>query len=462
MRTRIAVVGGGIAGLAVAFEILEAHGDRVDLTLFEAEPRAGGNIRTEPIEGYRVEWAVNGFLDNAPDTLDLVRRLGIADRLVRANPAAARRYIYRRGRLHLAPLSPPAFLASPLLSIAGRARVLAEPFIPRRRAASDGDESVFDFAARRIGHEAAAVLVDAMVTGIFAGNARELSLASTFPKMAEMERDHGSLVKAMIAKRRAAGASGEGTTGGPAGPGGQLTSFGEGMEELPRALAARLSGRIALGARVESIEPAASPSRFVIRIVRGESREFDSIVLACPSWRAAEITASLDAELSRLLAEIRSAPVAVVALGYRLANLGAPPDGFGFLIPRGEGLRALGALFDSNLFAGRAPDGAALIRVLAGGAHEPSLAAAPDADLVDLARDTLRRACAVTAAPAFIRVIRHARGIPQYTLGHAARLAAIDARVARFQGLVLAGNSYRGVSVNACVSEARRVATELP
>ncbi len=466
---RIGIIGGGIAGLAAAFELLHTpRGDAnaLDITVFESAPQPGGNIRTEVVDGYRVEWAVNGFLDNAPETLDLVARLGLSERLVRANPAAARRFIYRGGRLHVVPVSPPAFFASPLLSLGGRLRVLGEPFVPARRAA-DHDESVFDFAARRIGAEAARVLVDAMVTGIFAGNARTLSLASTFPKMAEMEREHGGLVKAMIAKRRSARARGS-ASGGPAGPGGQLTSFRDGMEELTRALGARLGERLVVGACVESLERNAAhehagepPPRYALRLATGETRSFDAVLLACPSWRAAEISAPLDADLSRHLGAISSAPVAVVALGYRLADLGVAPDGFGYLIPRGEGLRPLGALFDSNLFPGRAPDGHALIRVLAGGAHEPALVSASDTDLVALARATLALAPGIRATPVFTRVIRHTRGIPQYTLGHAARVAAIEDRLAAHPGLFVCGNSYRGVSVNACIAEARQLATRV-
>lgn len=467
---RIGIVGGGIAGLAAAFELLHPPRESQelpDVTVFESGAQPGGNIRTEAAEGYRVEWAVNGFLDNAPETLELVDRLGLADRLVRANAAAARRFIYRGGRLHLVPLSPPAFFTSPLISIAGRARVLGEPFVPARRAA-DGDESVFDFAARRIGAEAARVLVDAMVTGIFAGNARTLSLASTFPKMAEMEREHGGLVRAMLAKRRAARGAGRRAAGGPAGPGGQLTSLRDGMEELTQALAARLGARLARDTSVESLQEAPAPQsageaspRYVLRLAGGETRAFDAVLLACPSWRAAEIVAAFDRDLAARLGEIASAPVAVVALGYRVGDLGSPPDGFGYLIPRGEGLRALGALFDSNLFPGRAPEGRALVRVLVGGAHEPDLVGESDAALVALARETLARAPGIRAEPVFTRVIRHRHGIPQYTLGHGARLSAIDARLAAHPGLFVSGNSYRGVSVNACVAEARQVARRL-
>lgn len=199
-RPRVVVVGGGVAGLATAFELAERGGDGLELTVLEAAPRPGGNLRTEEEGGYRVEWGPNGFLDSVPATLDLVGRLGLDDELVRADAAAARRYLFRRGRLHLLPGGPLSFFTSGMLSLGGRLRVLAEPWT--RPPAPEVDESVHDFAARHLGEEAATVLVGAMVSGVFAGDARNLSLAAAFPRMAEMEAEHGSLVRAMLARGR--------------------------------------------------------------------------------------------------------------------------------------------------------------------------------------------------------------------------------------------------------------------
>ncbi len=204
---RIVVVGGGIAGLATAYELRERAArvpGGLEVRLVEAAPRLGGNLRTERDGGYRVEWGPNGFLDNVPETLDLVRRLGLAGELCPSDAAAARRFLFRNGRLHLLPGGPGSFLTCPVLSLAGRLRVLGEPFAAKHPG---GDETVYEFARRRIGAEAAHVLVGAMVSGVFAGDARQLSLASCFPKMAEMEAEHGGLVKAMLAKQRARGAA---------------------------------------------------------------------------------------------------------------------------------------------------------------------------------------------------------------------------------------------------------------
>jgi oxygen-dependent protoporphyrinogen oxidase len=242
----IAVIGGGIAGLAVSYELMERAErlkQRIDLRCLEGADRPGGNIRTTRENGFLCEWGATGFLDNAPATVTLVRRLALGERMIKASAAAARRFIFRKGKLREVPLGPGAFLTSGVLSPWGRLRLLLEPLIPRRR--SPETESVFDFASRRIGRPAAGVLVDAMVAGVYAGDSRQLELETTFPQMRRMESEHGSLFRAMLAKRKQAGASGE-TLGGPAGPGGTLTSFHEGLEELIDGLARALASRLCL------------------------------------------------------------------------------------------------------------------------------------------------------------------------------------------------------------------------
>ena len=228
MPQKVVIVGGVVAGLAVAYEIGE-RAPRVpggiEIVCLEAEVRPGGNIRSDRVDGFTCEWGPNGFLDNVPATLELVRRLGIEDRLLRSDPSAAIRYIYRGGRLRKLPSGALSFLTSDVLSVPGRLRILLEPLVPARRDPSE--ESVHDFVARRIGSESARVLVDAMVSGIYAGDVRALSLQATFPKMWRMEADHGGLVRAMLARRKEKGVGAR--SGGPAGPGGILTSFRDGL-----------------------------------------------------------------------------------------------------------------------------------------------------------------------------------------------------------------------------------------
>jgi oxygen-dependent protoporphyrinogen oxidase len=437
--SRWAVVGAGISGLANAFELLERGREVV---VFDRAPRAGGNIRTEREDGYVVEWGPNGFLDNVPETLDLVRRLGLEEELLVSSEAARKRYIFRGGRLHRVPESPPTFLRSPLLSPLGRARVLLEPLA---RGRPRHDETVHAFAARRIGWEAADVLVQAMVSGVFAGDARALSLRSTFPKMAAMEGAHGSLFRALVARRRA-GAGG----GGPAGPGGTLTSFREGMADLIERIAERLGDRLHLSTEVTAI--AAEDGHYRLA---GPDETFERVVLACPARRAAQLLDGLAPDAAATLGEIPGAPITVVATAYDEAEVGGPPDGFGFLAPPGQGLRILGCLWTSSIYPGaRAPRGSVLLRTMVGGARDPAAAGLEDGALLDTVAGDLRRAMGLAAAPRRHWIFRYPRGIPQYARGHGKRLREALSRLAPWPGIHLTGNSYRGISVNAVVAEA--------
>jgi len=328
VTAKIAILGAGISGLATAYR-LQKGGD-VEVTVFEAGPRAGGNIRTEriAIDGVGdclVECGPNGFLDNEPATLALVRELGLEPRVVKARDEAARRMIWRAGRLHDLPASPLAFLTGGCLPIGARLRVLFEPFA-KGPPTDDVDESIHAFASRRIGRGAADVLVDAFVTGVFAGDPARLSVASAFPRLKRLEQEYGSLFKGMKAKR----------SSGP-GPSGTLTSFDNGLSVLIDELAARVN------------------VNFDSPWERIEQREFDRVICTMPAARAAIALHADHKDLAETLRRIPTAPIAIVVAGFREPlNV---PDAFGFLVPHGQGLRILGTLYDSSIFPGRAPDG---------------------------------------------------------------------------------------------------------
>ncbi len=447
----VAVVGGGVAGLSVAHE-LRKRAPALDVVVLEPRERAGGNVRTEVYDGYTCEWGAVGFLDNAPDTLRLVREVGLEPRLLPSSDAARRRYIYRKGTLHEVPTSPQSFLTSPLISARAKARLLGEPFAGGPRVA---DESIASFAARRIGREAAAIMIDSMVSGIYAGDAAELSLRACFPKMWQMERDHGSLFRAMLARRKnrrkgdAIGA-----------PTGRLTSFQRGMTELVEALARGLGPSVHTSSPVLELRPPATSGRFWIA-TPGREIAADAVVLAGPANESADLVRQFGLGLSSALRRIPTAPLAVVCLGYDAAQVAAdrgPLDGFGFLVPRSEKIRTLGALWESSIYANRAPAGKALMRVMIGGAHDRSVLDLDDDGLLAVVRSDLRTTMGLRAAPEMVRVIRHPRGIPQYTIGHLDRLARIEAELARYPGLFVAGNSYRGVSINDCIAQSGSIA----
>lgn len=446
MRT-IVVVGGGVAGLSVARALAERPG--VEVACLEGGEVPGGNVRTDRDAGFTCEWGPNGFLDNSPPTLELVRRLGIEDRLLPSDGSAAKRFIVRDGKLRALPSGPVGFLVSDVLSWRGKARVLTEPLRAGKRDLAD--ESVLAFATRRIGAEAASVLVDAMVTGIYAGDPAALSLGATFPKMQRMEIEHGTLTRAMLAKRKS------GTGGGPAGPGGRLTSFRNGFRELPEALASALGASFRPRSKVVRVDPMGVRG-FRVHLESGGPVDAQAVVLACPSWAAAPMVERADAALAGHLAAIPSASLAVVHLGYRASDLPSPLDGFGYLVPHGERRRLLGCLWASSIFPGRAPEGHALLTCMIGGARDAAAMELDDGALVSVIRRELGEIQGIAGEPAFVKIFRHRRGIPQYVLGHPARLEAIERGLSRFPGLLVCGNSYRGISVNACIAESASIA----
>jgi protoporphyrinogen/coproporphyrinogen III oxidase len=374
--------------------------------------------------------------------------------------------------------------------VPGRLRVFAEPFASARPEGAD--ESVYDFAARRIGPEAASVLVDAMVSGVFAGNVHELSLQSAFPKMARMEAEHGGLVRAMVAgmkgkraarkEARARQARGEDAVeltrpGGPAGPGGTLTSFRPGLDTLVHGLAGAVGDSLRVRSPVSGIrrrDDSGLPSDAVeaglqttpsnrpwtVLLASGEELDADAVVVATPSPRAAPLLEPLDPALGMAIAEIRTASLAVVALGYRAQDVPGI-DGFGFLVPRGAGPRILGCLWDSSIFPGRAPEGHVLMRAMIGGAHDPDAVSAPEGQLLEQVGRDLETIMGLNAEPVLSRVYRWPLGIAQYRVGHQQRLDRIHARLARYPGLWVAGSSFYGVSMNACFEKAPIQAAEI-
>jgi len=468
--SRVVIAGGGISGLAIA-HALRREAPHADVIVLEAQPRPGGNIRSEIVDGYLCERGPDGFLDSAPDTLSLVEEIGLSERLLKSRDEARRRFIFRRGRLHEVPISPAAFASTGLLSLRGKLRVTMEPLARHR---PPRDESIYDFAARRIGPEAAHVIVGSMVSGVFAGDAHALSLRSCFPKMWEMETEYGSLVRAQFAKRRERRGDGVGS------PAGTLTSFIGGMEDLVRGLATSLGRRVRTSTPATALRersrqaPGAGPigtRRFTV--VAGDCPiEADAVVLAGPASASADLVRPFDAALAGVMSSIPTAPLAVVCLGYdeaALVNERGPLGGFGFLVPRDEtastgslrGPRILGALWETSIYSGRAPAGRALLRVMIGGPTDPEAVDLDDTPLLSVVRADLKSTMGIGIAPEFVHVIRHRRGIPQYTVGHGGRLARLDAILQRHPGLFVAGNSYRGVSINACIETAPEIATRI-
>ena len=444
---RVAVVGAGIAGLAAAhFLRREAarRGIPLDLAVYEASTRAGGRIRTIEDRGYRIECAANGILGDDGAASRLTEDLGLAAERMTASPNAARRYVASGGSLHLLPTSPPALLSFGALSLRAKLRVLAEPIVARRVGR---EETVQGFAARHIGGEAARTLIGAAVRGIFAGDAAKLSLDSAFPVMREMERKHRSLFFAMARGKKKPGER-------------ALWSLRSGMGRLVGALADSAGASLRLNAPVLSIERAGEGQRsgWRIRLASGERVEADAAIVAAPPKATAALLRQLEPEIARRLSTIESAGVVVAALAFEPQAFRTRPDGYGFLVAPGEKLEILGAVFESNLFPDRAPDGKILVRAMMGGVDRPDLMARSDADLVALAMKALDRMLGLAIGPERTWVIRQEESIPQYALGHRALIGAIAGGLDGLTGLYLTGNAYRGVSVGSIIEDAERVA----
>lgn len=459
---RIAIVGAGLSGLCTAHYLVKSlseSGKEAEILLLEAEGVPGGKMRTIRQDGFHMEWGPNGFLTNKPHGMELVKDLGIEGRLARSSDLARKRFILSGGTLHRLPETPPAFFRSKLLSLPGRLRIVWEPFASGPPPGVD--ESLGEFARRRLGAEALEKLIDPMVTGIFAGDPDGMSLRSCFPVIYDLERKYGGLVRGMLGVRRERarqGMKGEMS----AGPGGVLMSFDHGVQTLTDALSGRLSEGLHLRVSVDRIERRGEGYALSMSADgRREEMAADVVVIAAPAYAAAGMVSPVDEELSDALDAIPYSSITVAALGYEKATMGNPLDGFGFLIPRGEKRKILGALWDSSVFPNRAPEGKALLRVMVGGVRAPELAALPEAELLAMARNELAEILGISGEPVLAKTFFHDRGIPQYLVGHGKRLERIDARLAALPGLYLNSNAYRGIALNDCVRESRAAALRI-
>jgi len=442
----VAVVGAGAAGLAAA-HALRAAGRRV--VVLEASARAGGAAWTEERSGYRFERGPNAFR-LGPGALAFVRAAGLEGRLLAAAPAGRERFLLRGGRLVPVPMGPLAFATTPLLSARGKARLLAEPFV--RRGDARG-ESVAEFAARRLGREAVDALIGPFLTGVYAGDERQLGAEAVFPSLVEAERSHGSIVRGLVA--------GAFARGRPRGRAGSWSHPG-GLGGLAAALAEPLGGGLRLAARASRIGFEAGSYRIEIEAESGpESLRAGGLVLAVPAPACARLLEPLEPEAAKPVAAIAYAPVASVSLGVARDALRERVRGFGFLVPRGEGDALLGCLFPSELFPGRAPAGHALLTLLAGGARRPDALDWPDDRLVAALLRELDGALGLRGEPTLLGVSRWPRAVPQPGRDHPRRVAEARARLRRFPRLALAGAAFDGVAFGDALASGAAAAASL-
>jgi oxygen-dependent protoporphyrinogen oxidase len=460
---RVAILGGGVAGLATAWRLEnppDGEGPIPRVTVFEAEPQVGGNVRTEQDGEYRVEWGANGFLSSEPATLELARAAGLDEHVVRSNDAARRRFLFVRGKLREIPTSPVAFALDGLFSPAAKMRIGAEMVIPPRKdlglAAEDPstDETVYQFGVRRLGRAFAETMLDPMVRGITGGDCRRVSLAAAFPRMVELEKDHGGLFRALIKlarERKREGTEREGETGGPSGV---LTSFTGGFGELPAALAAGLRGELRPSSPVQELT--AGPGGWMVTAGGERHGPFAAVVDAAPAHAAASYHP--DPEVRELMAGIRFNPMTVVAVAMRREDVAHPLHGFGMLTPSTEGRPLLGVLWTTSIWNGRAPDGTVMMRSMSG---DPQWLDLPDEEVVRRTCEELDRIYGLSGKPLRHWVFRYQHAIAEYEVGHLARVAALERALERSPGLMITGSSYHGIAVNSCMKESEPCAARV-
>lgn len=435
---RVAVIGAGIAGLAVAHRLMDAH----DVTVFEREPVAGGKIRSQHIDGYVFEWGPGGFLSNADDVRALVGEVGLTDALIEAGPAAKNRYIFWNGTLHKLPSKPPEIFSMSLLSTRAKLRAFGELIVGRRKAhASNDDETVYGFMERRFGRDVAERIASPALLGVSGGDARTTAAGAVFPRLLEFERDNGSVIRGMMRAARKPGV---------------LTTFAAGgMQRLTDRIAERLGTRLHLGANVERIERTGAHWRVTHD---NTAHEFDGAIVTTPAGVTARLVDPFDAALATQLRTIEYAPMRSIGVAFRSSDVPGALDGFGFLAARNSGVRILGATYTSTIVPDQAPPDTAYVRIFMGGALDPE-AGTLDAERVRaIVLADLATVLGIRAAPLAYHEVVWPQAIPQYGVRHRATVAAIEAVTAAHPHLALAGNAFHGLGVGDTVREARAVA----
>ncbi len=460
--TRIAIIGAGISGLATAYAIEQQSaqsGFEVETVVVEKESRIGGKILSIKEDGYLCEWGPNGFLDNKPMTLDLCKQLQVDQQLLRSDDNARKRFIYSEKILHQMPENGPAFLKSKLISWPGKFRLAGEMVIPKRQGG--GDETLAEFGRRRLGGEALDKLISPMVSGIFAGDPETMSLKSCFPRIHELEQQYGGLIRAMLMlarKKRAEIKAGK-AVASAAGPGGVLTSFRGGIQELTDGIAAALAGEVLSGHGVEKIEQ--KQDGFLLHLEGGKQLEVDMVVTAAPAYAVASMLDGLNDKSSAILRQIPYATMNVICFGYQRERIDYDLNGFGYLIPKAEGCNTLGTLWDSSIFSHRAPEGKVLLRSMMGGAANSAAIDFSEDEVMARTRNDLKQIMGIDCEPEFVKVFRHHHAIPQYTRGHGQRLQELEGSLQDTPDLILTGNAFYGVGLNDCVHAANQAATKV-
>ena len=453
----VAVVGGGISGLAAAYRLVSS-GQDLKVVVIEASHRVGGVLRTEQVDGFTIDGGPDSFLSMKPRGIGLARELGLDDRLQWTNEANRGAFLYRKGTLHplpegltgLIPTKLAPMAKTRLVSPLGKARMMLDFVLPPKKG--DEDESLRAFIGRRLGNEVFDNLIEPLMAGIYSGDGSQLSLAATFPQLRAAEKNHGGLIRGVLAGRRqqTVRAIGQQTRQG-------FVSFRSGMHELTDALRLAIEacgGVIQTGRRVTRIDRGEDGRFIVTQESEGEPRFqiFDKVILAAPVHVQADLLQHVSPEASQEMFAIPVASSAAILLGYRETSDAVAPKNYGYLVPRVEHRPVKAVTWLSSKWEGRAPDGHFLVRAFMGRAGQQEMLAQSDDELVNLVRQEMLEVSGIAGDPVVQRVWRLNGVMPQYIVGHMDRVATIEAAVAKVPGLEIAGNMLRGVGIPDCIA----------
>ena len=462
----VAVIGGGISGLAAANRLRELH-PNAKITLLEAKDRLGGVLQSERRDGFLIEHAADNFITTPPWATTLCDRIGFADQLIQTNDAHRRAFVVRKSKLQpipagfavMAPSRIWPIVSTPLLSPWGKMRMIGEVFVRAQQA--DPQESLAGFVRRRFGREVYERLVQPLIAGIYTGDPNKLSLAATLPRFLEMEKEQGSLVRAMWKQRKQkANAKSSGARYS------QFVAPRDGMVSLVQAFADRLVDdaakptEICLSTPVNNLQ-ATEQGQWKISLGQDQTLLVDGVVLATPARHCSALLQQVDQALASEFAAIGYGNCALVSLGFAREQIGHPLDGFGFVVPLIEGRQILSCSFTSIKYQGRAPEGQVLLRAFVGGACQSELVELDDQALRDLVMKELASLLAIRGKPTFTHIVRQREAMPQYYVGHELRVQRIEAHAAKLHNLALAGNALSGIGIPNCMRTGEQAAESL-
>ena len=454
LAKRVVIVGGGISGLAAAHRLVELGLPTTNITLIEASERLGGTLETRYRDGFLLERGPDSFISEKPEAVSLAKRLGLESRLIETNEQYRRSFIVRNGRLRpvpegfqlLAPSRVWPFITTDVFTLAGKLRIAAELLLPRQNGTDD--ESLASFVRRRLGREALERMAQPMVGGIYTADPETLSLRATLPRFLDMERDHRSLILAMMRQGQKAGTSGARYS--------LFLSFDRGLEVLVDALASRIPN-VKLNTRIA--EMSLHSRTWLLKTNLGATIEADAVCLAVPAYVAATLLRNIHRQLSSLLDQIKYASTATINFAYPRAAIKHPLNGFGFVVPFIEKRSLIACTFSNVKFNNRAPEDRVLLRAFAGGALQPEMFVRDD--LETRIQADLRELLHIDREPLFTETAKWERSMPQYEVGHLDRVQAIENEVGSLKGLALAGNAYRGAGIPDCIRSGETAAQNL-